>query len=70
MHIYVQYRTCKGYAVRVRLRVQVQVRAWRLGDADWALEPNAPLDPRRTVFLGGVPRPLRARTPTHLTHTA
>ena len=46
--------------------VQVQVRAWRLGDADWALEANAALDPRRTVFLGGVPRPLRSRMPSLL----
>ena len=42
------------------------MRAWRLGDADWALEANAALDPRRTVFLGGVPRPLRARMPHSL----
>jgi len=35
-------------------------RPWRLGDADFVLDASLPLDPRKTVFVGGVPRPLKA----------
>lgn len=45
----------------------VQIRPWRLGDADFVLDPcpagparTLALEPRRTVFVGGVPRPLKA----------
>ena len=38
----------------------VQIRPWRLGDADFVLDASMPLDPRKTVFVGGVPRPLKA----------
>lgn len=40
----------------------VQIRPWRLGDADFVLDASGPLalEPRRTVFVGGVPRPLKA----------
>lgn len=38
----------------------VQIRPWRLGDADFVLDASLPLDPRKTVFVGGVPRPLKA----------
>lgn len=38
----------------------VQVRPWKLSDIDYFLDPNALVDPRRTVFIGGVPRPTRA----------
>lgn len=41
-------------------RVQVQIRPWRLSDADFVLDASMPLDPRKTVFVGGVPRPLKA----------
>lgn len=38
----------------------VQIRPWRLADADYVLDASMPLDPRKTVFVGGVPRPLKA----------
>ncbi|UXI20111.1 F-actin-capping protein subunit alpha [Sarcoptes scabiei] len=38
----------------------VQIRPWRLSDADYVLDATMPLDPRKTVFVGGVPRPLKA----------
>ncbi|KAJ6222955.1 hypothetical protein RDWZM_001500 [Blomia tropicalis] len=38
----------------------VQIRPWRLSDADYVLDGSMPLDPRKTVFVGGVPRPLKA----------
>ena len=38
----------------------VQIRPWKLGDADFVLDATLPLDPRKTVFVGGVPRPLKA----------
>lgn len=39
----------------------VQVRPWLLSDSDFVLDSRQALDPRKTVFIGGVPRPLRAR---------
>lgn len=39
----------------------VQIRPWRLSDADFVLDASMALDPRKTVFVGGVPRPLKAR---------
>ncbi|KAJ8673861.1 hypothetical protein QAD02_005123 [Eretmocerus hayati] len=38
----------------------VQIRPWCLNDADYVLDSGMPLDPRKTVFVGGVPRPLKA----------
>lgn len=38
----------------------VQIRAWRLTDTDFVLDATMPLEPRKTVFVGGVPRPLKA----------
>ncbi|XP_071948496.1 cytoplasmic polyadenylation element-binding protein 2-like [Antedon mediterranea] len=38
----------------------VQIRPWNLGDSDFVLDGTQPLDPRKTIFVGGVPRPLRA----------
>lgn len=38
----------------------VQIRPWRLSDADFVLDATLALDPRKTVFVGGVPRPLKA----------
>jgi len=40
--------------------LKVQVRPWSLSDADFVMDGSQPLDPRKTVFVGGVPRPLRA----------
>jgi cytoplasmic polyadenylation element-binding protein len=39
----------------------VQIRPWCLGDSDFVLDGSQPLDPRKTIFVGGVPRPLKAR---------
>ena len=36
------------------------MRPWNLSDADFVMDGSQPLDPRKTVFVGGVPRPLRA----------
>uniref|UniRef100_A0A915DPT0 Cytoplasmic polyadenylation element-binding protein 1 n=1 Tax=Ditylenchus dipsaci TaxID=166011 RepID=A0A915DPT0_9BILA len=38
----------------------VQVRPWCLTDMDYMPRPNFYLEPRRTVFIGGVPRPTKA----------
>uniref|UniRef100_A0AAV2JN19 RRM domain-containing protein n=1 Tax=Knipowitschia caucasica TaxID=637954 RepID=A0AAV2JN19_KNICA len=38
----------------------VQIRPWNLGDSDYVMDGSQPLDPRKTIFVGGVPRPLRA----------
>lgn len=38
----------------------MQIRPWKLSDADFVLDASLPLDPRKTVFVGGVPRPLKA----------
>ena len=37
----------------------MQIRPWKLSDADFVLDATLPLDPRKTVFVGGVPRPLK-----------
>lgn len=39
---------------------QVQIRPWNLADSDFVLDGSQPLDPRKTIFVGGVPRPMRA----------
>lgn len=39
---------------------QVQIRPWNLSDSDFVMDGSQPLDPRKTIFVGGVPRPLRA----------
>ncbi|XP_061094595.1 cytoplasmic polyadenylation element-binding protein 2 isoform X2 [Conger conger] len=38
----------------------VQIRPWNLTDSDFVMDGSQPLDPRKTIFVGGVPRPLRA----------
>ncbi|PFX16393.1 cytoplasmic polyadenylation element-binding protein 2-like [Stylophora pistillata] len=38
----------------------VQIRPWNLNDSDFVMDGSHPLDPRKTIFVGGVPRPLRA----------
>lgn len=42
--------------------LQVQIRPWNLNDSDFVMDGSQPLDPRKTIFVGGVPRPLRAGT--------
>lgn len=41
-------------------KLQVQIRPWNLNDSDFVMDGSHPLDPRKTIFVGGVPRPLRA----------
>jgi cytoplasmic polyadenylation element-binding protein len=43
----------------------VQIRPWCLNDADYYMmdslsSAQLPVDPRRTIFVGGVPRPLKS----------
>ncbi|KPP62361.1 cytoplasmic polyadenylation element-binding protein 2-like, partial [Scleropages formosus] len=40
--------------------IKVQIRPWNLSDSDFVMDGSQPLDPRKTIFVGGVPRPLRA----------
>ena len=40
---------------------QVQIRPWKLSDSDFIMDHTQPIDPRKTIFIGGVPRPLKAR---------
>ena len=40
--------------------VQVQIRPWKLGDSDYIMDHMQPIDARKTIFIGGVPRPLKA----------
>ena len=40
--------------------IKVQIRPWNLNDSDFVMDDSHPLDPRKTIFVGGVPRPLRA----------
>lgn len=44
----------------VNIYLQVQIRPWNLSDSDFVMDGSQPLDPRKTIFVGGVPRPLRA----------
>lgn len=39
----------------------VQIRPWNLADSDYVMDGGQPLDPRKTIFVGGVPRPLKAQ---------
>lgn len=43
--------------------LKVQIRPWNLNDSDFVMDGSQPLDPRKTIFVGGVPRPLRAGKP-------
>ncbi|XP_069774110.1 cytoplasmic polyadenylation element-binding protein 2-like [Narcine bancroftii] len=52
LYLYVSSRTVKDKPV--------QIRPWSLSDSDFVLDGSQPLDPRKTVFVGGVPRPLKA----------
>ncbi|WKX97668.1 hypothetical protein Q1695_013384 [Nippostrongylus brasiliensis] len=44
----------------------VQIRPWRLADADYLVDVNVPINLRRVVFVGGVPRPIRAVELAHI----
>lgn len=46
----------------------VQIRPWRLSDTDYVLDSTLALDPRKTVFVGGVPRPLKASELANIMH--
>ena len=39
----------------------VQVRPWLNSDSDYVMDESESLDPRKTIFVGGVPRPLTAK---------
>ena len=39
---------------------KVQVRPWFIADSEYKHHPGQGPDPRKTVFIGGVPRPMRA----------
>lgn len=53
--------SCSLFAESCLLCVrQVQIRPWNLNDSDFVMDGSQPLDPRKTIFVGGVPRPLRA----------
>ena len=47
----------------------MQIRPWKLSDADFVLDATLPLDPRKTVFVGGVPRPLKVSSSKTKTKT-
>uniref|UniRef100_A0A0M3IPI0 CEBP_ZZ domain-containing protein n=1 Tax=Ascaris lumbricoides TaxID=6252 RepID=A0A0M3IPI0_ASCLU len=38
------------------------IRPWKLEDSKYILNPNAPIEPRRTIFIGGIPRAVTAST--------
>ena len=38
----------------------VQLRPWCLNDTDFVFDSMTPIDPRKTIFVGGVPRPLKS----------
>ena len=57
MHQYIKLSI--KYTVYYQIILQVQIRPWSLSDSD-CVKDGAPLDPRKTVFVGGIPRPLKA----------
>lgn len=38
----------------------VQIRPWCLEDSDYVFDSQQTIDPRKTIFVGGVPRPLKS----------
>uniref|UniRef100_F1L267 Cytoplasmic polyadenylation element-binding protein 1 n=1 Tax=Ascaris suum TaxID=6253 RepID=F1L267_ASCSU len=45
------------------------IRPWKLEDSKYILNPNAPIEPRRTIFIGGIPRAVTAsEIATRLSH--
>ena len=51
------YMTISSHSVTDK---QIQIKPWFLNDSDFILDNAQPLNLRRTVFVGGVPRPLRS----------
>jgi cytoplasmic polyadenylation element-binding protein len=41
-------------------KLKVQIRPWSLGDSEFVIDGKFMVDQRRAVFVGGVPRPLKA----------
>ena len=39
---------------------QVQIRPWYIVDSQYVVSKPLPLDSRKAIFVGGVPRPLKA----------
>ena len=37
-----------------------QIRPWCLEDSDFVFDNQQIIDPRKTIFVGGVPRPLKS----------
>lgn len=62
LHIWSSNLILSYYADRIIMWFlwQVQIRPWNLSDSDFVMDGSQPLDPRKTIFVGGVPRPLRA----------
>lgn len=50
----------RSWSFSLLSKIQVQIRPWNLNDSDFVMDGSHPLDPRKTIFVGGVPRPLRA----------
>lgn len=38
----------------------MQIRPWYITDSYHTVDTSKPIDPRKAVFVGGVPRPLKA----------
>lgn len=38
----------------------MQVRPWYISDSYHCVDNSKPIDPRKAIFVGGVPRPLKA----------
>ena len=38
----------------------MQIRPWHIADSHYSTSLYGPADPRKSVFVGGVPRPLKA----------
>ena len=39
---------------------KVQIRPWKITDSAFIMDHSQPIDPHKTIFIGGVPRPLKA----------
>ncbi|KAJ1370688.1 Cytoplasmic polyadenylation element binding protein [Parelaphostrongylus tenuis] len=50
----------------IDIEEEVQIRPWRLADADYLVDVSVPINLRRVVFVGGVPRPIRAVELAHI----
>ena len=50
----------KHLVSRLSWHTQVQIRPWKLSDSNFIMDHTQPIDPRKTIFIGGVPRPLKA----------